>query len=223
MSPPSDNITRAKDDQISPSAGRMGRPTDPRKEAAILEAARKSFLELSFDRVSMDAVAARAGVSKVTIYAKYKSKEALFVAAMNEGCASIYNQAKSDARSGGSIAEILTRLGISFMSMILAPEVSAMHGVMMQVAQDKPELPRQFYHSVVAVSLETLAETLTIAIERGELTCPDPRRAAIQFIAMIQGVYRYQLELGVEVSLNETALQAYVSDCVAVFLRGYGV
>jgi TetR/AcrR family transcriptional regulator, mexJK operon transcriptional repressor len=186
-----------------------------------LEAARKSFLELSFDRVSMDAVAARAGVSKVTIYAKYKSKEALFVAAMNEGCASIYNQAKNDARSGGSIAEILTRLGISFMSMILAPEVSAMHGVMMQVAQNKPELPQQFYHSVVAVSLETLAETLTIAIKRGELTCPDPRRAAIQLIAMIQGVYRYQLELGIAVSLNEAELQAYVSDCVAVFLRGY--
>jgi TetR/AcrR family transcriptional regulator, mexJK operon transcriptional repressor len=221
MSTPSEETTQARGDQIIPIAGRMGRPTDPHKEAAILEAARKSFLELSFDRVSMDAVAARAGVSKVTIYAKYKSKEALFVAAMNEGCASIYNQAKSDARSGGSIAEILTRLGISFMSMILAPEVSAMHGVMMQVAQNKPELPQQFYHSVVAVSLETLAETLTIAIERGELACPDPRRAAIQLIAMIQGVYRYQLELGIAVSLNEAELQAYVSDCVAVFLRGY--
>jgi hypothetical protein len=38
---------------------------------------------------------------------------------------------------------------------------------------------------------------------------------------MIQGVYRYQLELGIAVSLNEAELQAYVSDCVAVFLRGY--
>jgi TetR/AcrR family transcriptional regulator, mexJK operon transcriptional repressor len=222
MSTPPEKTTHAQADQINLNAGRMGRPIDPRKEEAILEAARQSFLELSFDRVSMDAVAARAGVSKVTIYAKYKSKEALFVAAMNEGCASIYDQAKSDADSGGSIAEILTRLGVSFMSMILAPEVAAMHGVMMQVARDKPELPQQFYHSVVAVSLETLAQTLTIAMERGELTCPDPRRAAIQFIAMIQGVYRYQLELGVEVSLNKAELEDYVSDCVGVFLRGHG-
>lgn len=221
MSTPSDKITHVHGHQINSSAGRMGRPTDPRKEAAILEAARKSFLETSFDRVSMDAVAARAGVSKVTIYAKHKSKETLFVAAMNEGCAAIYNQAKKDARSGGSISEILIRLGTSFMEMILAPEVAAMHNVMMQVAQDKPELPRQFYHSVVAVSLETLAETLAIAVQRGELACPDPKRAAIQLIAMIQGVYRYQLELGVEVTLDPVELRAYVEDCVTLFLKGY--
>jgi TetR/AcrR family transcriptional regulator, mexJK operon transcriptional repressor len=202
-------------------AAKMGRPIDPAKEAAILEAARTAFLELPFERVSMDAVASRAGVSKVTIYAKYKSKEALFVAAMNESCAAIYNQAKIAIQSGGAIDVALTQLGTNFMMMILSPDVSAMHGVMMQVAEHKPELPRQFYQTVVTTSLETLAEALTFAVERGELVINDPRRAAIQFIALVQGVYRYELELGVTPTLDAQTVESYVRDCVALFTRGY--
>lgn len=199
----------------------MGRPSDPAKDAAILEAARTAFLELPFERVSMDGVAARAGVSKVTIYSKYKSKEALFVAAMNESCAAIYNQAKAETETGGPIDQVLFHLGTGFMLMILAPEVAALHGVMMQVAQDKPDLTRQYYELVVTSSLNTLAETLTIATTRGELACPDPKRAAIQFIAMVQGVFRYELELGVDRTLDEDGVRSYVADCVGLFVRGY--
>lgn len=221
MSMPIDNDTQQELEQIKVAAVRMGRPINPVKETAILEAARSAFLELPFERVSMDAIAARAGVSKVTIYSKYKSKEGLFVAAMNESCEAIYNKAKAETETGGPIEHVLTQLGTGFMLMILAPEVAALHGVMMQVAQDKPELPRQYFETVVTTSLETLAQTLAIATNRGELNCHDPKRAAIQFIAMVQGVYRYELELGVKRTLDETEVRAYVSDCVGLFVRGY--
>jgi TetR/AcrR family transcriptional regulator, mexJK operon transcriptional repressor len=210
-------------DQIKPVAARMGRPNDPVKETAILQAARSAFLELPYERVSMDSVATRAGVSKVTIYAKYKSKEALFLAAMNETCAEIYNLAKTQTETGGPIEEVLTQLGTGFMLMILDPQVAALHGVMMQVAQHNPQLPRQYYETVVTSSIDTLAETLEIAAGRGAINCPDPKRAAIQFIAMVQGVFRYELELGVAPTLNESEVRAYVMDCVGLFVRGYGV
>jgi TetR/AcrR family transcriptional regulator, mexJK operon transcriptional repressor len=215
--------TQLMPDQIKPVAVKMGRPTDPVKETAILQAARAAFLELPYERVSMDGVATRAGVSKVTIYAKYKSKEALFLAAMNETCEAIYNLAKTQTETGGPIDEVLTQLGSGFMLMILDPEVAALHGVMMQVAQHMPELPRQYYETVVTSSIDTLAQTLAIATERGAIKCPDPKRAAIQFIAMVQGVYRYELELGVAHTLNENEVRAYVGDCVNLFVRGYEV
>jgi TetR/AcrR family transcriptional regulator, mexJK operon transcriptional repressor len=221
MSTPNKHSTQQKLAQIKPNTSRMGRPSDPVKETAILQAARSAFLELPYERVSMDAVATRAGVSKVTIYSKYKSKEGLFVAAMNESCAAIYNKAKAETETGGTIEHVLTQLGTGFMLMILAPEVAALHGVMMQVAQNKPDLPRQYFETVVTTSLETLAQTLAIATKRGELNCHDPKRAAIQFIAMVQGVYRYELELGVERARHEDDVRAYVSDCVGLFVRGY--
>jgi TetR/AcrR family transcriptional regulator, mexJK operon transcriptional repressor len=199
----------------------MGRKVDPAKEVAILAAARAAFLEQPYDRVSVDAIATRAGVSKVTIYSKYQSKDALFVAAINEGCAAIYNKAKADALSEGQLDVALKQLGVDFMSMILAPQMTALHGVMIQVAQHKPEITEQYFQVVVEGSIVTLADTLTIAVERKSISCCDTRRAAIQFIAMIQGIYRYEHELGVANSFNMDELQTYIGACVDMFLRGH--
>ena len=45
-----------------------GRPRDPRRREAILEAAAMLLVEVGYDRMTVDALAARAGVSKPTIY-----------------------------------------------------------------------------------------------------------------------------------------------------------
>lgn len=204
-----------------PSA-RMGRPVDLAKEAKILEAAKTAFLENPYDRISMDALAARAGVSKVTLYAKYKSKDQLFVAAMSVGCSPIYEQAKLEVEAGKPITETLERLGIDFIKMMLHPEISALHGVMMQALATQPELPRAFYGRVVHHSTMMLADVLTIADKRGEIVCDQPYLAAVQFIAMVQGEFRYKQELGVTSGVDEQELTLFVKSCVRVFLRGWG-
>jgi TetR/AcrR family transcriptional regulator, mexJK operon transcriptional repressor len=215
------NDTQDSAAQIKPPVQKMGRPADPTKDAAILAAARAAFLELPYDRVSMEAVAQRAGVSKVTIYAKYKSKEAVFLAAMNEGCAQIYDQALMDAGAGGPIEDILKCLGTSFVKMITSPDVAGLHAVMMREAEHRPELPEQFYRTVVEQSITTLAQTLKVATQRGALACANPDLAAVQFVALVQGTFRYQFELGIIQTLEDTALEDYVSSCVEVFVRGY--
>jgi TetR/AcrR family transcriptional regulator, mexJK operon transcriptional repressor len=199
----------------------MGRRSDPAKDIAILEAARAAFLEHPYDRVSMDAIASRAGVSKATVYAKYQSKEGLFIATMSEQCGAIYEQARSDTRSGGPLDGALRDLGERFMAMILSPDVAAMHGVMIQAAQARPELTHLYYQAVVETSINTLAETLDIGASRGDIVCEDTRRASVQFIAMIQGVYRYEHELGVATSGAPVGMSAYVADCVKLFLRAH--
>ena len=54
------------------------------KKNAVLEAAIVGFSGQGFDRASMDAVAARAGVSKRTLYNRFENKEGLFAALVNE-------------------------------------------------------------------------------------------------------------------------------------------
>ena len=49
----------------------------------ILKAAKDVFLELGYERASMDVVAARAETSKRTLYAHFESKEKLFVAVVD--------------------------------------------------------------------------------------------------------------------------------------------
>jgi TetR/AcrR family transcriptional regulator, regulator of autoinduction and epiphytic fitness len=55
-----------------------------RKRAAVIAAAIEEFLAAGFDATSMDRVAARAGVSKRTVYNHFPSKEALFAAILRQ-------------------------------------------------------------------------------------------------------------------------------------------
>jgi AcrR family transcriptional regulator len=67
------------------SEGRRGRgrPRSPEVDETILRAARELFLERGIDGMSMERVAKRAGVSKVTVYRRWSSKEDLLLQAMN--------------------------------------------------------------------------------------------------------------------------------------------
>jgi len=61
----------------------LPRLTD-RKRAAVIEAAIDEFRASGFDATSMDRIAARAGVSKRTVYNHFPSKEALFAAILQQ-------------------------------------------------------------------------------------------------------------------------------------------
>src|SRR3954468_25112873 len=57
-----------------------GRPRDPRRRQAILDAAVHLLAEVGYDRATVEAVAARAGVSKPTIYRRWPGGKAEIVA-----------------------------------------------------------------------------------------------------------------------------------------------
>lgn len=61
---------------------RRGRPRDPARDAAILIATINAFIEDGYTGVSIEGVAARAGVGKATIYRRYASKAELVVEAI---------------------------------------------------------------------------------------------------------------------------------------------
>src|SRR4051812_41795986 len=56
---------------------RRGRPRDPAIDEAILSAARTLVVEIGYAALAMEAVAARARVSKPTLYLRYPTKGAL--------------------------------------------------------------------------------------------------------------------------------------------------
>ena len=59
----------------------VGRPRDPEVDRAILDASLVELRESGFGGFSVDAVAARAGVGKATIYRRWSAKEELVLAA----------------------------------------------------------------------------------------------------------------------------------------------
>ncbi|MBN9376091.1 MAG: helix-turn-helix transcriptional regulator, partial [Cellulomonas sp.] len=56
---------------------RLGRPRDMTRDAEILQAARDELAERGYERMTVAAVAARAGAGKATVYRRWASKAEL--------------------------------------------------------------------------------------------------------------------------------------------------
>jgi AcrR family transcriptional regulator len=69
--------------------------------AALLKAAAETFAERGFERATMDEIAERVGLSKGALYYRYRGKEDLFIALLEERCRAYIRQLDA-AFSGGS-------------------------------------------------------------------------------------------------------------------------
>ncbi len=113
-----------------PKAASPGRPKDQAKRAAILEAAKRMFVQHGFDRVSMDQVAAEAGVSKLTVYSHFGDKDSLFAEAVRAHCEQNLPQRLFEAAPDAPLRERLLAIGQAFFAMIMAPEAVAGHRIL---------------------------------------------------------------------------------------------
>src|SRR5580692_11516221 len=73
--------TQSTDTEAGPANRRPGRPRSEQAEQAIIEATLDLFAEQGFEGVCIEAVAARAGVGKATIYRRWPGKEDLLLEA----------------------------------------------------------------------------------------------------------------------------------------------
>lgn len=201
-------------------APRSGRPKSPAKRDAIITAARHRFTQESYGRVSLDVIAADAGVSKVTIYSNFPNKEALFIAAVSTGCEEVFGRVDLNAPDHGPIEDVLFQLGCDFVAMIFDPEVERLHAVILSEGPHRPELAQMFYDTVVRRSTELFAAYLQLQADRGVIAIDDSYNAAVQFLAMVQGEFRYRIELGLPAARRDET-EPYVRDCVATLLKAW--
>ncbi len=140
-----------------------GRPRQERADTAIAEALRALLVEVGYSRLTMEAVATRAGVGKATLYRRYASKvELVFANAIHS----------STLRSveTGSLRGDLVLLSERIVADLGPPEVAAaVPGLLADLAHE-PQLREHFQTVFIASERTLIAELLDRARTRGELT-----------------------------------------------------
>jgi AcrR family transcriptional regulator len=140
-----------------------GRPRSGQVDDAILAAARAELGAHGYARMTVDAVAARAGVSKPTIYLRHPTKADLATAAI----ASMRVQprpAPTDDLRADLIAHLrLLRAGLE------RPNGMTMLGTVLAEENDTPELLALFRERLVKPRRRELRAVLEAARDRGEL------------------------------------------------------
>jgi len=166
---------------------KRGRPRDPERVRRVLEAAAQQFTELGFERTSMESVAAASGVSKMTVYSYFPSKEALFDACIEDRCAGLFDLFLKADLDPGDPRSALDQIGRLFVALMRDDQVLATHRMMFGGANVHPEVCRSFWRLGGEQCIAHLARFLTAVDARGTLRIPDPPRAADQFLAMHLG------------------------------------
>ncbi|HLF43580.1 MAG TPA: TetR/AcrR family transcriptional regulator [Acidimicrobiia bacterium] len=93
---------------MTPTERKLGRPRDVSVEAAVVQAMLAVLDEVGLGALSMDVVAARAGVGKATIYRRWSSKEEMVIDAIASLVASVEVPVTDDIRT--DLITLLARL-----------------------------------------------------------------------------------------------------------------
>lgn len=198
---------------------RRGRQADAHKRDDILLAAKKAFFEHGYSAASIEAIAAEAAVSKVTVYNHFGGKRGLFGAAVEHECENIRGQLLFDETSG-SIRDRLTAFGRSMIAFLSRPEMIRFEQRIAAEVQSAPELGECFLDAGPRRMLRALADLLERERDRGTLRMDDPFQAAEHFAAMCKGLA--DMERRFTGKFDPIAADRRVQSAVELFLRGFG-
>jgi AcrR family transcriptional regulator len=167
-------------------------------------------------RISMEAVAQRAGCSKQTLYAHFGSKQELLKGVVHDNL----EQTTSELREGDSLPQTLLRFAQRHLERLADPLIVASSQLVVAEARHFPDEARALFREGAESLLDQLAFHLGAAMERGELEHDDPHFAAELLLSMIVGLDFERQRFAVPVR-DASARRAWADRAVQAFLRMY--
>lgn len=141
-----------------------GRPPSPTARGAIMDAALELAAERGFQAATVEAIAARAGVGRNTIYRRWTSKEELMVAALRELSAELDEPAE-----GEDVYTVLLGMIRDFAGVFADPLFGRLLPGVIGELQRNPAFAEAWADGLVRPRREAMLEVLSRAAERGEL------------------------------------------------------
>ena len=197
-----------------------GRPKDLEKRAAILEAAKRLFPQHGFEGTSMDAVAAEAGVSKLTVYSHFGGKEALFIETVRCKCDGLMPSTLFNVDVTAPVRGQLLGVARAFFEMMMSDSALGMHRTLVASSRQSPKLAKLFWDAGPMQVQAALATMLQKEVEARQLDIADTRRAASQFFCLLKGEHHARMLFGCGLPTHEET-EAHLQATVEMFLKAY--
>lgn len=145
---------------------RPGRPRSEHVEDAILDAVIALLSErVTYDLLSMEMIAAKAGVGKAAIYRRWANKEALVLATLQR----TFHSTTRSAPAGETVREQLIDLLMQMRANITETHEGTAFAVLIQTLANNPDLMHRYQETVIEPRREQYREVLRNGIAHGEL------------------------------------------------------
>jgi AcrR family transcriptional regulator len=149
----------------------------------IIEAALDVFGKKGLAKTRLEDIAARAGVSKGTIYLYFENKEALFKEMIRETAIAVIEGSEQRPESG-SPADQLRNLMERYWQFVRTPAFSTIHRLVIGELHQFPDLARFYADEVITRGMGLLTGILRRGIDAGEFRETDPAAAARMLVAL---------------------------------------
>lgn len=210
---------------LSDVPGRTGQDgcplADNAKARQILDGARKVFLAEGFDGASMGSIAKAAGVSKGTLYVYFKDKEALFEALTRAERGALAEVLFSLDQGDPDVRAVLTRVGTSFLELMVRPDHVASVRMVIGAAEKFPGFAQAYYEAGPAFGVARLKTYFDGQVAGGRLAMEDTALAAEQFLNLCAAGVLKRLLFGMPESFTRETLARNVGAAIDVFLAAY--
>ena len=192
-----------------------------RKRAAILDAAVAEFRHSGYETTSMDRIAARAGVSKRTVYNHFPSKEALFAQILERLWDSSMDGLDLAYRGDRPLRPQLLELVQQKLRLLHDDNFIDLARVAIAAAIHSPERAQDMVARMGGRE-EGLTVWIRAAAADGRLKTDDPLFAAMQMQGLVKGfAFWPQVTLG-QPPLTAAQQKRVAESAVDMFLAHYG-
>lgn len=200
---------------------RRGRPVNEALGQTIIDAACELFEELGFHAATLDKVAQRAKISKLSIYKHFENKEALFGAAFAARCQQLVPQTLFEGVDGSAEDQLLAA-GSSLLHTLLRPEVRNVEAMVVADTPNQKALSKMHYEAGPAHIIAQIEGLLRQLHAKSLLFVPDPLQSARLFAALFKGSDLLIVARFDETKANdEKEIESYCRSAVAIFIDAH--
>jgi AcrR family transcriptional regulator len=199
-----------------------------RRRQAIIQAAAEVFLQHGYLGATTDEVAARASVSKQTLYKYFADKQHLFADTILDTTVQVVDGLSSAVAStlqdAQDVRQALRDVANGWVRGLLQPEVLRLRRLVIAEADRFPEVGRAWFDRGFDRALVILGEALRGLADRGLLhNLSDPTLAAYQFAGLVMYQPMNQVMFAGTDALPPTdKLNRIADSAVVMFLATYG-
>jgi AcrR family transcriptional regulator len=190
------------------------------KRLAYIQAAGTMFLEQGFADVTMEAIAAAVGGSKVTLYNYFSSKEELFEAFVIEvGRGKAENLTTVPIRKDQA-RDTLAALGLAYLKLVTTPEIIALDRLIIGEAKRFPELTRIFYEHGPKRTIGAIARGIEQLDLAKQVPAQTPHALALHFKALCEATILERQLWCLDPAPSDAALRRAVKTAIHIFFDG---
>ncbi len=188
------------------------------KTDAIVRAARETFLAKGFDAASMDQIALTAGVSKRTVYNRFRSKEELFAAAIMESCKNLLPVNIEDIEASLPPVALIRQLSHTVVKGLFHPEALALRRIAAFEAARTPSLGKAYLKHGPEWMVDMFTPIMQRFADKGVFKVKDAKEAIWQLGVLITEPLHTKLLMGVEPEDLDRAIDKQIDDGIAAFM-----